>query len=330
MDSAIDVTRFILALLELPRVGRKTAHAFLRQALPDDATPEALAEFVRDSRSVGLTRSLSVNERDAEAAFEAADAVMDRVERDAIRVLSTRDEAFPARLRSIPDAPVVLFVRGSVEAVADAKSIAIIGTREPTPFGKKAAHRCAQRAAECGLVVVSGLAIGCDTLAHRGCLEGSGRTVAVLAHGLDQVHPASNRKLADEIGGTGGALVSEYAPGTPPRRNYFVERDRLQAGLSAGVLVIETDVDGGTMHTVRFAQEQRRLLACIDHPPEHADAPKAQGNRQLIGDGTAQPIRTAEDLIGFVDAIRSGDPREMARSANPAPPQSQDDRTLFD
>lgn len=119
---------------------------------------------------------------------------------------------------------------------------------------------------ETGATVVSGLAIGCDTAAHSGCLSVHGETIAVLAHGLDRVYPAVNRELVGEILDTGGCLLSEYPPKTRPFPANFVERDELQAGLSDGVIVVETGVKGGTMHTVRFSQEQRKPLACVKHP----------------------------------------------------------------
>ena len=149
-------------------------------------------------------------------------------------------------------------------------------------------------------MVVSGLALGCDTAAHEGCVQSRGITVAVLAHRVDYVYLATNRKLASSIIDGSGALVSEYAPGTKPRSSYFVERDRVQSAFSLGVIIVETDVEGGTMHTAGFAVKQKRRLACLVHPPKFASAEKARGNQKLIKEADAFPLEKKEDLDAFI------------------------------
>ena len=178
-----------------------------------------------------------------------------------------------------------------------------------------------QRLAESDICVVSGLAEGCDTAAHRGCLRGHGTTVAVMAHGLHTVYPASNRDLAEEIVANDGCLVSEYPPDTRAQRSYFVERDRLQSALSRAVLVIETDVEGGTMHTVKACLAQKRILACLAHPPQF-DNEKSRGNAMLIRRGDAIPIREGVDLERLIHQI-GGDP-----NSSRVPP-ADDHESLF-
>lgn len=215
------------------------------------------------------------------------------------------DKRYPRRLRDIDNPPVVLFTKGRIEALNAANSVAIVGTRKPTQFGERAAQRAGRFAAQLGMVVVSGLALGCDAKAHEGCVEGRGIGVAVLAHGLDKVYPAANRDLADRILDCGGCLVSELPIGMKPARWTFAYRDRIQSGLSDGVLVIETDVRGGTMHTVDFSKRQRRALACIDHPPQLRDEVQAQGNRKLIDQGSAVPIADQPSLSRFLAGIEA-------------------------
>ena len=217
-----------------------------------------------------------------------------------LRVVSYFDDDYPGRLRDIPDPPAVLFIRGRVEALHEPGTVAVVGTREPTPFGERAAYRSGQCAAEAGIAVISGLALGCDTQAHEGCISKFGTGVAVLAHGLDRVYPAKNRALADLLLENGGCWVSEYPLGIKPARGAFVERDRIQSGLANGVLVIETDVKGGTMHTVRYSQQQHRRLACIGHPEQWWHHPKTRGNRELIQAGDAEPIGNAEAMARFL------------------------------
>ncbi len=215
------------------------------------------------------------------------------------------DQRYPKRLRNIDDPPAVLFAKGRIEALNTARSVAIVGTRNPTQFGERAAQKAGRSAAELGVVVVSGLALGCDASAHEGCVEGEGVGVAVLAHGLDRVYPAANRDLAEQILDCGGCLVSELPIGVKPARWTFAYRDRIQSGLSDGVLVIETDVKGGTMHTVEFSRKQRRSLACIEHPHQLRHEVQAQGNQKLINQGAAIPIADQTALSRFLAGIEA-------------------------
>ncbi|MBA9070194.1 DNA processing protein [Methylobacterium sp. RAS18] len=233
-----------------------------------------------------------------------------------IKVLGFHDEEYPVRLRDTPDPPAILYVKGNVSPLHAPRAVAVIGTREPTEYGGKVARKLALRVAEAGYAVVSGLAHGCDTLGHEGCLDAGGVGIAVMAHGLDKVYPAANRGLAQRLVENGGCLVSEYPVGVTPMRNAFAERDRIQSGLSDAVLVIETDVKGGTMHTVRFAREQRRPLACIDHPQKWLEEDKTRGNQKMIKDGWATAIPHGEALLAFLAGVPhgAGRPGDVASS----------------
>jgi len=247
---------------------------------------------------------------DLELGCSAAMRVMEDAESQGVKILTSDDSRFPAQLRSIPDPPVVLYVKGELGSLAH-PAIAVVGTREPTVFGAAAAERLGANLGAKGFVVVSGLALGCDTAAHTGCLQSHGVTVAVVAHGPDYIYPAKNRTLAQTIVDSGGALVSEYAPGVRPRPSFFVERDRLQSALSLAVIIVETDVEGGTMHTAGFAVKQKRRLACLVHPPKFASAEKARGNQKLINEAGAFPLKEKEDLDTFMALLL---PQEVAKA----------------
>lgn len=220
-----------------------------------------------------------------------------------IRVIPFFGDDYPDRLRRIDDPPVVLFAKGEVQALHHPRTVAVVGTREPTFLGERAALSAGRLAAEAGIVVVSGLALGCDTRAHQGCVELHGTGVAVLANGLDRVYPAANKDLASQILDSGGCLVSESPVGAKLTRWAFAYRDRIQSGISDRVLVIETDVKGGTMHTVKFSQQQERPLACINHPQQFLSASKTRGNQMLIDDGTAVGISDQQELESFIKGI---------------------------
>ena len=296
----------VLAMMSLPRIGKRTVHRFLAEyssRLPEDAS--ILSNAIRETVN-GVSRKVAagINDSDVEVALEKATKLMDEATQKGIYILSWGD--LPERVKSIPDPPVMLFLKGNRTLIND-NSFAIIGTRNPTERGIEVAKAFAFEIAKSGYVVVSGLAKGCDAAAHRGCLDAEGKTIAVLAHGLDQVYPAENRELAEEIVERQGCLVSEYAPGTQPLANYFVERDRLQSGLSLGVIVAETGLKSGTLHTVGFAEGQKRPLACWSPDTGEEEVPESRlGNLDLIKTDRAIPIRTRRDLKVFVENCLNG------------------------
>lgn len=297
MNPASASTTALVALMRIKGVGRRAA---LR--IVDGSSAELDHDGYRDAL---LTRAVKARLPAGElaGAWQRSAEQLEQSQAAGVQAFSIHDTDYPQRLRLIPDPPAVLFVRGDASALHAARSVAIVGTREPTSYGAKVAQKSGQLAAQEGFVIVSGLAHGCDTLGHEGCLEGHGVGVAVMAHGLDRVYPAANRSLADRLLEQGGCLVSEYPLGMAPFRTAFAERDRIQSGLADGVLVIETDVKGGTMHTVRFAREQGRPLACIAHPDRWLCEEKTRGNQKLVTDGWASPVPDGTALITFLDRI---------------------------
>lgn len=287
----------LVALMKLKGVGRRAA---LR--IVDEPSRETDPGIYRET-VISKASHARVPTSELMSAWVKSEEQLEQGYAAGVQAFSFHDDGYPERLRKIPDPPAVLFVKGEVGGLRVTKSIAVVGTREPTPYGAKVAQKSARTAAEAGFAIVSGLAHGCDTCGHEGCLEGHGVGVAVLAHGLDRVYPAANRDLAKRLLEGGGCLVSEYPVGVTPMRASFAERDRIQSGLSDGVLVIETDVKGGTMHTVRFSRDQGRPLACIDHPEKWLGEEKTKGNQTLIKDGWATPIPDGDALARFLDHI---------------------------
>jgi DNA processing protein len=290
-----------IAFLETRGVGRKTVARAHEMKLDEPggaaAMLEALGE-VKDKHPHTRRPSLEALER----GLERADDVLEQCADKGIRAITPGDETFPERLRAIPDAPPLLYYRGDLKSLHDSAAVAIVGTRSPTKFGQSCARRLGKVFAKRGFTVVSGLALGCDEAAHKGCLVAGGPTVAMLAHGLDRVHPRSNEELAADILANGGALFSEYPPGTPPKRSYFVDRNRLQSGASDGTIVVETGIKGGTMHTARFALEQERVLGCLRHPPGR-EGDHCAGNELLVRTEGAWPLSSDDEITAFVEAI---------------------------
>lgn len=223
-----------------------------------------------------------------------------------------RDElSYPANLREIPLPPERLWVRGGVET-ADTLAIAIVGAREATPYGLGCAERLAADLAARGITVVSGLARGIDSAAHRGALEAGGRTIAVLGSGVDVIYPPENRRLASDIAAR-GAIVSQFPPGTPPLAGYFPVRNRVIAGLSLGVVVVEAAEKSGSLITAGLAGELGREVMAVPGP---LTSLMSRGAHRLIQDGAAL-VQGWEDVVAqlplrFRDQVKP--PRSAARA----------------
>jgi DNA processing protein len=233
--------------------------------------------------------------RDRNAAFASQRSVRDElglIERLAISVIDTRDDAFPELLRQIPDAPLALFVRGDASALQRPLAVAVIGSRRGSAPGKAFAVALAQDLARAGISVVSGLARGIDGAAHRGALDGDGTTIAVIGGGHAKLYPPSHRGLAGRIVAT-GALVCEYPPSTAPLPANFPERNRIISGLSAAVVIVEATRASGTSITARMALEQGREVMAV--PGSVGDALHS-GCHRLIRQG-AQLVEGITDVL---------------------------------
>jgi DNA processing protein len=220
------------------------------------------------------------------------DAEMDTLEKQGVHALTWADAAFPARLKEIDDSPPVLYLRGELTAV-DELAVAVVGTRRPTPYGRQVAEELPYQLASNRITVVSGLARGVDAIAHRAALQAGGRTLAVLACGLDMVYPPEHAKLAREIA-EHGAVISEQPIGTQPRGDYFPRRNRILSGLSLGVLMIEGDVKSGAMITARQALDQNREVFAV---PGSIFSPQSRGTNDLIQRGEAKLVSSVQDIL---------------------------------
>jgi len=194
-------------------------------------------------------------------AFEEAVEQQQKVAKESVELISINDSRYPPRLKEIFDPPPLLFARGRIELL-DTLMIGVVGTRRPTPYGIAAAQRLAKDLAVAGLTITSGMARGIDTAAHKAVLESGGDTVAVFGCGVDEIYPAENRKLASQIG-SDGLLLSEFPMGTPAYPQNFPVRNRIIAGMSAGVLVVEGGEYSGSAITAKLALEQNREVFAV-------------------------------------------------------------------
>lgn len=210
------------------------------------------------------------------------------------RALSPADARYPSRLAEVPDAPATLHVHGAL-VDADALAVAVVGSRRATPYGLEVAETLAADLAARGVTIVSGLARGIDAAAHRGALRVGGRTLAVLGSGIDVIYPPENRRLAAEIAER-GALLSQFAPGTPPLPQNFPTRNQVIAALSLAVVVVEAAEKSGSLITARLAAELGREVLAV---PGRITAPESRGANRLIQDG-AHVAMGWEDVVGVL------------------------------
>jgi len=246
-----------------------------------------------------------------------------------VEVLTPASEGYPAYLREIYAPPPVLFVKGDL-SVFSRHAVGVVGTRRPTAYGAAVTKTLTRELVEQGLVIVSGLALGIDTVAHRTCLEAGGNTIAVLGCGIDRIYPAVNGGLAEDISKS-GAVVSEFPMGAGPEAFHFPRRNRIISGLSAGVLLIEGGERSGGLITAHYAVQQGRDVFAVPGP---ITSPLSMGPFNLIKEG-AIPARSGREIAEALSLIQN--PLLVSRGTAELPPLavplsflSQSERQIYD
>jgi DNA processing protein len=224
---------------------------------------------------------------------EKASEELNKVKEIGGDVLILDDGSYPYLLREIADPPITLYVKGAFEACFEAPCVGVIGSRKCSTYGENASEMLARDLAEKGICVVSGLARGIDTAAHRGALRGRGKTIAVLGTGIDNVYPKENKKLTEEILDSGGAIVSQFPLETPPLKDNFPYRNRIISGLSYGVLLVEASERSGSLITARLAMEQNREVMAV---PGNITSRNSFGTNYLIKSG-AKLVQQWQDVV---------------------------------
>jgi DNA processing protein len=249
------------------------------------------------------------------------DAQMAKVKSAGARVIPLDDPDYPPLLRMLPDAPMLLYVRGTLTE-QDERALSIVGTRKATAYGRDAAYHFAKQLAAQDVTIVSGMAHGIDAAAHRGALDAGGRTIAVFGCGIDQIYPRDHAALASEIAGR-GALISEFPIGTPPEARNFPRRNRIISGLSLGVLVVEAPEHSGALITTTAAADQGRDVFAI---PGNIFSPASRGANRLIQDG-AKLVMDVDDILAELNPAHVQ--RETRRVAEQVAPENDTEAALL-
>ena len=224
-----------------------------------------------------------------------------------VRAVTWHDDEYPLRLKEFTDRPPLLFVRGEL-LPEDERSIAVVGTRRATPYGREMAHRLATDLARAGIMIVSGLARGIDGIAHRAALDAGQRTIAVMGSGADIIYPAEHSNLASDIA-SNGALVTEFALGTRPNAGNFPRRNRIMAGMTLGTLVVEAPEGSGALFTAKYAIEDNREVFAV---PGNALSPSSRGANKLIKDSAAKLVLDSNDILEELNISSVGAQMELA------------------
>ena len=302
-------TELLLTLKNLKGCGNKTALTIANGTPASVHTIEDLCAFWK------TLHGKKYEKYDQEALLSAhrqALSIIKDAESCGVGIISYYEDCYPEILRKTvneegkEDAPLILFYRGNIEALQK-PGIAVIGTREPTEAGNKAGIYFAEKFAQAGFNIVSGLAIGCDTTGHQGALNVQGSTTAFLANGLDwdSIYPKENLELAKKIVENGGLLLSEYPVGQSGNRYTLVARDRLQAGLSYATIVIQTGLKGGTMHAVGATLKAHKPLFMVKYKSqEEQNDSKTEGNKNFLEERKAYPL-TSDTLSEALNIVKS-------------------------
>lgn len=284
------ILRNLVALTLIPGLGTKRVRHLVQECKDLENLFSYSKTQLRSFEGVGEASALGIlSFKD----WAHVDAILEQTEKVGAQIITIADSEYPALLKEIYDPPILLWIKGNAEALSK-PGVAVIGTRNASTYGKKQAEKLSTKLAEEGLCIFSGLAYGIDTIGHQSALKVGSPTVAVLGSGIDNLYPKSNAEVANNIVKSGGAVISEFAPGTMPDKGNFPLRNRVVSGLSLGVVVMESGIKGGSMITAELALDQNREVFAVPHPLGN---PSGTGCNYLIKKGAAKLVQVVEDIL---------------------------------
>ncbi len=280
----------LLALNQVPQLGGQRIRMLLKRA---DHPAEIFMMPRAELQSVeGIGPAIAETILDFDN-WDIVDRLLEQSRRIGAQIISCYDEQYPDLLREIYDPPLLLWVKGNADMLKSA-GIAVIGTRRATHYGLSRAGEFSARLVENGLMVVSGLAYGVDAAAHKATLQAGGKTIAVLGSGIDNIYPRKNAGIARDIIENGGAVITEFPPGTAPDAGNFPVRNRIVSGMTLGTLVVESGLKGGSMITAQSALTQNREVFVIPHSLENVNG---IGCNHLIKRGAGKLVQSVNDIL---------------------------------
>lgn len=292
-----DIT--LIALSKIQGVGLRTINQLPDQDILKLKNLEDIYNYIISFEGFGSRVNKSYDE--IKKAYNIAQLIKEECKKAKIEILTKFDDTYLERFKKLLNYPLFFYAKGNT-AILKKPGIAIIGTRHPSKKGLAWGIKLSEVISNKGYTVISGLASGCDSCAHIGCLKAGGETVAIMPTHLNKVYPSENKKLFNNILENNGCVISEYELGHTTNRNDFVMRDRLQAGLAIGTIVIETGETGGTLHAVNTTLGLKSPLAFLKFSEEHyAEYEHARGNKLFLDNKKALPIANADDIDNFLN-----------------------------
>ena len=320
-------TKSLIHLSMIRGVGIQTIRCLLQAFSSAQNALEATSQELAEVDGLGTHVCRQLTEGRVQVAI---DREIELIRTHNCRVITIYDEAYPSLLKQVEGCPLLLYIKGELLPPEDALSIAVVGSRRPTEYGKTISYRLSHQLATHGVTIVSGLARGIDTFAHRGALEASGRTIAVLGNGLaSPVYPEDNGPLVDEIV-KDGALISEFPMTMQPIAKNFPRRNRVISGLTVGTLVVEASDRSGALITARHAAEQGREVFAV---PGQIDSESSKGTNHLINQG-AHLVNTIDDIFDaiprhYLESSPRLSPADGSKERQPSPSRKAVDDTVL-
>ena len=294
--------KFWIAFNRVPRIGRARFMVLESYFGTMDRAWHASGSDLKDAGIDSKTAQLVVTSR----ATIDPDAELERLAKSDINAFTWHDASYPSRLKEIYDLPPVIYVRGTLSP-EDERSVAVVGTRNASVYGREVAHRLTYDLARSGVTIVSGLARGIDGIAHRAALDARQRTVAVLGSGIDVIYPREHSKLASEIT-ENGALISEHPLGTRPNAQNFPRRNRIMSGMTLGTVIIEAPEGSGALFTAKHALDENREVFAV---PGNITSPNSRGTNRLIKESGAKLVLDYKDILEELNLSSVGHQIEM-------------------
>lgn len=289
--------RNIVALSLIPGLGAHKIRQFTRNAEHIEKVFSYSKRKLRTFENIGEASALGILTFDG---WNEVDNILKKTEKAGAKIVTICDPEYPELLKQIYSPPVLFWMKGNIEAL-NMPAVAVIGTRNPSPYGKKQATRLCSELATEGLCIISGLAYGIDGIAHQATLDAGGTTVAVLGSGIDNIYPHKHVPIAKEIIRSGGAIISEFPLGAKPDAGNFPVRNRIVSGMSLGVLVIESGMQGGSMITAELGLDQNREIFAVPH---NLDNLSGSGGNFLIKRGAAKLVQVVDDILEELSITR--------------------------
>jgi len=284
------ILRNLIALTLIPGLGSKRVKHLVNECTHLEKLFSLSKTQLRSYEGIGEASALSILSFNN---WDQVDQIVEQTNTIGAKIITIADPEYPKLLKEIYDPPILFWILGNPEALSK-PGVAVIGTRNASTYGKKQAEKLSTKLAEEGLCIFSGLAYGIDTIGHQSALKAGAPTVAVLGSGIDNLYPKSNADVANNIIKSGGAVISEFPPGTIPDKRNFPLRNRVVSGLSLGVVVMESGIKGGSMITAELALDQNREVFAVPHPLGN---PSGTGCNYLIKKGAAKLIQVVDDIL---------------------------------